>query len=490
MLLLDLNSGDGRPIYGQIADRVKFAVAGGVLRAGELVPSVRELSKQLVVNPNTVARAYRDLQSEGLLESVRGMGLQVAEGAAERCRVERREIVRQRLRRAIEEARQSSMDPAEIEAILREEWARGGNRATVRARRRRSNLVAASRSGPRTEEGGHSMIESQAQTGVAIAIEGLTKRFGRQTAVDGLSLSIPQGSIFSLIGENGAGKTTTIQMLLGLLKPTSGRLDVLGLDPAENGLDVRRRVGYVPEVPVLYDWMTVSEIGWFAAGFHLDSEGSASGYQYRYNELIRGFELPARKKIKTLSKGMRAKVSLSLALASDPELLILDEPTSGLDVLVRRDFLESMVDLAGAGRTVLLSSHQIGEVERVASHIAILHRGKLMLAEPLDDLKARTFLLSVTFASRDHPSAPPEGRTLELIDCLGRPAAGALAGARRRPGGLRESSGRFRGSNRSRSKRRASRKSTSVTCGRGGLSRRLPWQSTWRDCDLRARSRC
>ena len=90
MLLLDLNSADGRPIYGQIADRVKFAVAGGVLRAGDLVPSVRELSKQLVVNPNTVARAYRDLQSEGLLESVRGMGLQVAEGAAERCRVERR----------------------------------------------------------------------------------------------------------------------------------------------------------------------------------------------------------------------------------------------------------------------------------------------------------------------------------------------------------------------------------------------------------------
>ena len=101
-------------------------------------------------------------------------------------------------------------------------------------------------------------------------------------------------------------------------------------------------------------------------------KASTSGYQHRYNELIRGFDLPARKKIKTLSKGMRAKVSLSLALASDPGLLILDEPTSGLDVLVRRDFLESMVDLAGAGRTVLLSSHQIGEVERVASHIAIL----------------------------------------------------------------------------------------------------------------------
>jgi GntR family transcriptional regulator len=125
MLSLDLNVGDGRPIYGQIADRVKFAVAGGVLRAGELVPSVRELSKQLVVNSNTVARAYRDLQAEGLLKSVRGMGLQVAEDAAERCRIDRREIVRQRLRRAIEEARQSTMDHAEIAAILREEWARG-----------------------------------------------------------------------------------------------------------------------------------------------------------------------------------------------------------------------------------------------------------------------------------------------------------------------------------------------------------------------------
>ena len=125
MIIVDLNSGADRPIYGQIADRMKFAVAAGVLRPGDLVPSVRELSKQLVVNPNTVARAYRDLQTEGLLESVRGMGMQVADGAVERCRSARREMVRQRLRQAIEEARQSKMDPAEIEAILREEWARG-----------------------------------------------------------------------------------------------------------------------------------------------------------------------------------------------------------------------------------------------------------------------------------------------------------------------------------------------------------------------------
>ncbi len=126
MLLLDLDTSDDRPIYGQIADRVIFAVAAGVLRPGELVPSVRELSKQLVVNPNTVARAYRDLQTDGLLEPVRGTGLQIAEGAPERCREARRDHVRRRLRSAIEDAVRSNMDRAEIEAILTEEWANTG----------------------------------------------------------------------------------------------------------------------------------------------------------------------------------------------------------------------------------------------------------------------------------------------------------------------------------------------------------------------------
>ncbi len=133
MIILDLNTGDERPIYGQIADRVKFAVAGGALRPGDMVPSVRDLSKQLVVNPNTVARAYRDLQAEGLLESVRGMGLQVSEGAVDRCRASRREMVRHRMRRAIEEARQSWMDPSEIEAIFREEWARAASQGNGEA---------------------------------------------------------------------------------------------------------------------------------------------------------------------------------------------------------------------------------------------------------------------------------------------------------------------------------------------------------------------
>jgi ABC-2 type transport system ATP-binding protein len=260
-----------------------------------------------------------------------------------------------------------------------------------------------------------------ATPGAVIRGNDLVKFYRDQAAVKRLTLEVPEGAVFGLLGENGAGKTTTIRILLGLIKADAGRVEVLGLDPARQGLDVRRRVGYVPEVPALYDWMKVSEIGWFAAGFHPDPVGGAAAFQERYNALAKGFDLPPRKKIKELSKGMRAKVSLALAMAGDPALLILDEPTSGLDLMVRREFLESMVDLAGAGRTVLLSSHQIGEVERVASHVALLHQGSLVVCEPLDELKAQMFLVSVSFAGRDHPAAPAAGLPLELIDAADAP---------------------------------------------------------------------
>jgi GntR family transcriptional regulator len=128
-MLFRVNALEDRPIYAQIADQVKFAVAGGVLRPGEMVPSVRELSRQLVVNPNTVARAYRDLQAASILEPVRGTGLQVAASAVEACRGERVEFVRRRLREALEEARRSQLGHDEIEAILREEWVRGNGEA-------------------------------------------------------------------------------------------------------------------------------------------------------------------------------------------------------------------------------------------------------------------------------------------------------------------------------------------------------------------------
>ena len=233
-----------------------------------------------------------------------------------------------------------------------------------------------------------------------IRLDELTKRYGRETALDRLSLAVPPGVVFALLGENGAGKTTAIRIMLGLTDPNSGRAEVLGLPSATRGLEIRRRVGYVPEQLTLYDWMTVAEIGWFTAGFYPD------GFLTEYRRLADQFALPARRKLKALSKGMRAKVALSLALANDPELLVLDEPTSGLDALVRREFLESMVDRAATGKTVFLSSHQINEVERVADVVAIIRKGELLLVERLDELKGR--IREITLTLEDGTATPPE----------------------------------------------------------------------------------
>ena len=216
-----------------------------------------------------------------------------------------------------------------------------------------------------------------------IKMENVTKKFKKTIALDDVSFDVPSGCVFALLGENGAGKTTTIKSLLGLEKPDSGRVEVLGMSSQKDAVQIRRTVGYVAENPKLYDWMTVDQVGWFVAGFYPE------GYYKHYLQMTEQFELPLARKIKTLSKGMRAKVSLSLAMSHQPELLILDEPTSGLDAMVRRSFLESMVDVAAEGRTVFLCSHQINEVERVADRVAIMSGGKLLACEPLVDLKQR-----------------------------------------------------------------------------------------------------
>jgi ABC-2 type transport system ATP-binding protein len=228
-------------------------------------------------------------------------------------------------------------------------------------------------------------------TETVINISNIFKSFGRHLVLDDITYEVKRGSVFALLGENGAGKTTTIRTLLGLCLPDSGTSSVLGLDCQKDDLKIRQSVGYVPEQPSLYDWMTAAEIGRFAASFYPE------GFLQRYDHWLVEYDLRPDAKIKALSKGQRAKVSLSLALAHDPALLILDEPTSGLDAMVRREFLESMVDRAATGRTVFLSSHQISEVERVADTIAIMKKSKILLVEPLETLKSRSSSLTITF---------------------------------------------------------------------------------------------
>lgn len=233
----------------------------------------------------------------------------------------------------------------------------------------------------------------------AIRLDHVTKRFGSQLALNDVSLEVAPGTVFALLGENGAGKSTTIRLLLGLVEPDSGHASVFGMESVTHSQEIRRCVGYVAERPTLYDWMTVDEIGWFTAGFY------GGSFQTTYNELVQRFTLPRNKKLKTLSKGMRAKVALALSMGHDPDLLILDEPTSGLDTMVRRDFLESMVDRAALGKTVFLSSHQIHEVERVADIVGIMRSGQLIVVERLEKLKAEVQELTVTFS--DSSGVPP-----------------------------------------------------------------------------------
>ncbi|MCA9134815.1 MAG: ABC transporter ATP-binding protein, partial [Planctomycetales bacterium] len=217
-----------------------------------------------------------------------------------------------------------------------------------------------------------------------IQLRSVNKSYRGQRALDDVTLEVPPGVVFALLGENGAGKTSTIRILLGLTPFDSGSGRILDLDSAQDGRKIRQSVGYVPERPALDEWMKVDDVGWFAAGFY------PPGYQQRYRDHIAAFGVPLDRKVKQLSKGMRAKVALSLAMSHEPKLLILDEPTSGLDAIVRREFLESMVELTSDGKTVFLSSHQIHEVERVADIVAILRHGKLLCCESLESLKSGT----------------------------------------------------------------------------------------------------
>lgn len=238
-----------------------------------------------------------------------------------------------------------------------------------------------------------------------IKVKNVSRRFRRTVALDNVSLEVPPGIVFAILGENGAGKTTLIRNLLGLDKPNKGSISVLGMNPRKSGVKVRRKIGYVSDSPALYDWMTVHEIGWFASGFY------ESGFFVEYARLIAEFQLDMNQKIKHLSKGGYAKVALALSMAHQPELLILDEPTSGLDTLVRRQFLESMIDVAAEGRTIFLSSHQITEVERVADWIAIVNQGKLVACDTLENLKLNYDRWVVTLETAQVPFSP-EGATI------------------------------------------------------------------------------
>jgi ABC-2 type transport system ATP-binding protein len=224
----------------------------------------------------------------------------------------------------------------------------------------------------------------------SIEISHLSKRYGSFTAVDDLSLQIPSGTVFGLLGPNGAGKTTTFKCMLGLMRADAGSVTYGG-----NALvpETFEDLAYVPERSVLYDWMTVAQ--------HVEMNRRAFA---RFDpdvahQLLTRFGVDARKRVRTLSKGMRTATMVSLAFARNAGALILDEPTSGLDPVNQRHVLGLIVNEAARGNTVVFSSHQIGQVERAADRIAVLDKGRLVLTGQVDDLKADRKIVEGVFPS-------------------------------------------------------------------------------------------
>ncbi len=225
----------------------------------------------------------------------------------------------------------------------------------------------------------------------------LYKSFHNRPALRGLNLRVPVGSIFGFLGRNGAGKTTTIKTLMGLLRCDRGSAQVFGkpiLD-ADRSVEIRRRIGFVTEDKELYPYMTVEQLIRFTRPFF---PGWRHDLEQRYLHM---FELPPERKIPDLSKGMRSKLMLLLAISRGAELLILDEPTDGLDPAATEDVLrELMAIAASSGTTMFFSSHQLSEVELIADHIGIVDQGKMVVSGSLDDMKNQYQRLQMVFADQ------------------------------------------------------------------------------------------
>ena len=235
---------------------------------------------------------------------------------------------------------------------------------------------------------------------MSVSVGHLTKRFGAFTALDDVSFDVPSGSVFGLLGPNGAGKTTTFKCMLGLARPDAGtvRFDGAPLTP-----QTFERLACVPERSVLYEWMSVRE--------HLEMQRRAFARfnPARARELTELFGLDPRGRVRSLSKGMRTALSVVLAFSIEPDIMLLDEPTSGLDPLHQRSVLKLIVDAAAHGRTIVFSSHQIGQVEHAADHIAVLQRGKVILTGPVDGMKTGLKIVEAAFAADAIPLAGLDG---------------------------------------------------------------------------------
>ena len=246
-----------------------------------------------------------------------------------------------------------------------------------------------------------------------VEVNDLSRSFAQKKALDRVSFHAGAGQVYGLVGSNGAGKTTLLKHLLGLLRAESGSVRVFGLDPVRDPVGVLGRIGYLSEERDLPEWMSIDELMRYTQAYHPTWDVAYA------RELLDTFALDPAKKIKDLSKGMRAQAGLIAAVAHRPQLLILDEPSSGLDAVVRRDILDAIVRaVADDGRTVIFSSHLLDEVERMSDHVTLVHQGRIALSGVLDDVRREYRRSRVHFA--EHYEQPPVLDTALLMEGGGR----------------------------------------------------------------------
>jgi len=267
--------------------------------------------------------------------------------------------------------------------------------------------------------------ETSVECGTAsvVAARQLTRYYGRRLGVDAVDLDISEGEIFGFLGPNGSGKTTTIRLLLGFLRPTSGRASILGWDCWRQSAALKREVGYLPGDLRLYPWMTARgalRIAGAIRGIDLTAAG---------RDLSDRFELEMDLRVRTMSRGTRQKLGLVLAMAHKPRLLILDEPTNGLDPLMQDTLATCLRELASAGHTILFSSHTLSEVELLCDRIAVVRSGRIVANEPLETLRNRARRTVKLLFTNEHAAARTDvPHFLTRVSCAGRTWACELDG--------------------------------------------------------------
>lgn len=247
---------------------------------------------------------------------------------------------------------------------------------------------------------------------LALAVRDLRKVYGTKAAVDGLTLEVPRGCFFGFLGPNGAGKTTTIRMLMGLAPPTSGSIELLGLPMPERAVDIRRKIGLVPDESLLFDHLTGGEFVEFVGRMYGLPRPMA---QARSKELLSLFELDStrRKLIGDYSKGMRKRVAMAASLIHRPQLFLMDEPFEGVDAVGARLMKDILLDQVRQGATIFLTSHVLEVVERLCDRVAIIHEGRVVVNGALDELRAASESLEDMFVR-----VVGLERTVETLDWL------------------------------------------------------------------------